>query len=231
MTRRGADRSSSAATEPSLGGSAERPALFFPDAASFRGWLEANHATSTGVWVGFYKKHVSQPGLRYEQAVQQALCFGWIDSQVQRIDADAVRQRWTPRKSGSIWSNVNVEAVARLTEQGLMRPAGLAAFEARRPERTGIYTHEVDPGEQLPPEYDAVLQADPTAAAFFAGAPPSYRRLCCHWVASAKQEPTRRRRLAQLVEDCAHGRLIPSQRYGEPPAWPARLRAELGLGD
>jgi uncharacterized protein YdeI (YjbR/CyaY-like superfamily) len=212
------------------GGTPERPAVFFSGPDEFRRWLEANHATATELWMGLYKKHVTEGrGLDWAQAVEEALCYGWIDSQAQRIDDDAVRQRWTPRKPGSTWSKINLESVQRLIEQGRMTRAGLAAYEKRKPERMGTYAYEQDGELSLAPEFEAQLQANPIAAAFFAAATASYRKICIHWVISAKQEATRRTRLTQLVDDSAHGRLIPTQRYGTPPAWVERVRRELGL--
>jgi uncharacterized protein YdeI (YjbR/CyaY-like superfamily) len=208
-----------------LGGSPERPARFFADAAEFRAWLAANHDTATELWMGLAKKHVADRGLTWEQAVPEALCFGWIDSQVQRIDADTVRQRWTPRKPGSNWSAVNVALVEKLTAEGRMHPAGLAAFERRRADRTGVYSYEQDAVAELPPEYAAQLAADARASAFLAAATASYRRIALHWVMSAKQAATRDKRMAQLIDDSAHGRLIPSQRYGAEPRWVERARA------
>jgi uncharacterized protein YdeI (YjbR/CyaY-like superfamily) len=206
------------------GGTPERPALFFGGAEEFRAWLEEHHDSATELWMGLYKRHVAERGLTWEEAVQEALCFGWIDSQVQRIDDDAVRQRWTPRKPSSIWSSINVEAVERLRAQGRMRPAGLAAYERRRPERQGIYAYEQ--GElALRPDLEERLRSHPAAAAFFDAAAASYRKICVNWVMSAKQEATRQKRLGQLVDDSAHGRLIPTQRYGRPPGWLARASA------
>lgn len=201
------------------GGSAERPAVFFRDAAEFRAWLEANSETATELWMGLHKKHVPDRGLTWEEAVPEALCFGWIDSVSQRIDDDSRRQRWTPRKASSVWSAVNIAHVERLTAAGLMRPAGLAAFERRTPARSG-YSYETR--QELPQAQRARLLTDPAAAAFWEAATPSYRRIAENWVASAKREETRESRLAQLVDDCAHGRLIPSQRYGSTPAWVER---------
>ncbi|HET8594448.1 MAG TPA: YdeI/OmpD-associated family protein [Intrasporangium sp.] len=208
------------------GGSAERPAIFFDDADDFRCWLEANHDTATELWMGLHKKHVPERGLTWEQAVREALCFGWIDSQAQRIDEDAVRQRWTPRKPASTWSNINIQAVEQLIAEGRMHPAGLAAFERRRADRSGTYSYENE-HRTWPDHYEAMLRADPTASAFWDAATPSYRKIAVHWVVSAKQEATRDKRMAQLVEDCANLRLIPSQRYGKEPGWVARLRDEL----
>jgi uncharacterized protein YdeI (YjbR/CyaY-like superfamily) len=203
------------------GGTPERPATFFSGPEEFRAWLEAHHDTATELWMGLYKKHVSDRGLTWEEAVPEALCFGWIDSVSQRIDDDARRQRWTPRKPGGNWSSVNIAHVERLTAEGRMHPAGLAAFERRRPDRSGIYSYE-GAAEGLAPEHAARLAADPRAAAFWEVATPSYRRLAANWVMTAKQEATRDKRIAQLVDDCAHGRLIPSQRYGVEPRWVAR---------
>lgn len=208
------------------GGTPDRPALFFADAAEFRAWLVANHATATELWMGLNKKHVRDRGLTWGDAVPEALCFGWIDSVAQRIDSDATRQRWTPRKKGSTWSNVNVAHVARLIAEGRMTPAGLAAYEARDPERTGTYSFEADK-HAFTPEHAAQLAAHPDAQRFWDAATESYRRAAMHWVAGAKQQATRDKRMAQLVDDAAHGRLIPPQRYGTEPAWVARARRAI----
>ncbi len=210
------------------GGSVERPALFFSDADEFRSWLALNHDTAPELWMGLYKKHVTDRGLIWEHAVLEALCFGWIDSQVQRIDEDAVRQRWTPRRPGSVWSRINVESVAALTEAGRMMPAGLAAFERRKPNREAIYAYE-QASITLRPDLLEQLSANVAATAFFDSATPSYRKLCVNWVMSAKQEATRQKRVAQLIDDSANGRLIPSQQYGKEPTWVRRVRAELGM--
>lgn len=157
------------------GGTDERPAIFFADAAEFREWLVANHETATELWMGLNKKHVEPRGLTWEEAVPEALCFGWIDSRVERIDDDAVRQRWTPRRSSSVWSQINIDLVAKLTAEGRMQPAGLAAFEKRKAERSGIYAYEnVD--RELPTEYARQIEANPRAAQFWAAATPSETR-------------------------------------------------------
>ncbi len=212
------------------GGTPERPATFFTDRAEWRAWLEAHHATAPEIWMGIRKKHVTPRGLTWEDAVPEALCFGWIDSQSQSLGPDAIRQRWTPRRRGSTWSNVNVAAVERLIAEGRMTPAGLTAYDLRREDRTGTYSFEQ--GDlTLPTGYAERLAAEPAAAAWWAGATPGYRKVCTHWVLSATQEATREKRLRQLIEDSAAGRLIPSQRYGIEPAWVARQRAALGLDE
>ncbi|MCR8671577.1 YdeI family protein [Agrococcus sp. HG114] len=208
----------------SPGGTAERPAVFFRDAAEFRSWLELHHATETELWMGLRAKHVSPRGLTWAEAVPEALCFGWIDSLSQRIDDDARRQRWTPRKPGSTWSAVNVAHVERLLAEGRMRPAGIAAFEARRDDRTAIYSYEGGSLE-LPRELQQHLDASAPARAFLDAATAGYRRAALSWVLGAKREATREQRVRQLVDDSAAGRLIPPQRYGETPRWVERAAA------
>ena len=207
-----------------LGGTPERPARFFADEAEFDAWLAAHHDTETELWMGLYKRHVAERGLTWERAVPVALCWGWIDSVAQRIDEDATRQRWTPRKRTSNWSKVNLELVEQLRAEGRMQPSGLAIWEQRKRE-PAPYTHEVDGELVLPEAYAAQLAASPAATAFLEAATRTYRRICVNWVVSAKQEATRGRRMAQLVEDSAAGRLIPSQRYGEVPKWVERAAA------
>lgn len=206
------------------GGTPERPATFFDGPQEFEAWLQANHDTATELWMGLHKKHVEDRGLTWEQAVIEALCWGWIDSVAQRIDEDSVRQRWTPRKPSSNWSAINIAAVERLIAEGRMKPSGLAAYERRRPERSGIYSYEQ--GElELSTPFAQRLAADPAATAFWAEATASYRKIAVNWVMTAKQEATRDKRMTQLLEDSAAGRLIPGQRYGEQPKWVERAAA------
>ena len=214
-----------------LGGSAERPALFFGDASELRAWFEAHHETETELWTGFWKKHTGRGGLTWEEAVPEALCFGWIDSVAQRIDDDTRRQRWTPRKPTSNWSKVNVALVEGLLAAGRMHPAGIAAFERRRPERTGVYSFEQESPGVLSVEYAALLAESEVAQAFWDLATPGYRRIVVHWVLSAKQQATRDKRMSELVTDSAAGRLVTFQRYGDEPAWVRRARSTLGLPD
>ncbi len=210
------------------GGTPERPATFFDGPEDFRAWLEANHDTAPQLWMGFTKRHISPRGLTYAEAVPEALCYGWIDSVVQRIDEDSNRQRWTPRRRSSVWSNTNIALVERLTAEGRMQPAGRAAYAARNSDRSGIYSYEQAQTGQFPPEYAQRLAAEPRAAAFWAGATPSYRKMSVHWVLSAKQAATRDRRMTQLVADCTAGQLIKPLRYDAEPVWVARLRDQLG---
>ncbi len=197
--------------------------IFFADAAEFRAWLQANHDTATDLWMGIYRKADPRHGLSWEDAVVEALCFGWIDSTVRPMDGDSRRQRWTPRKATSNWSAINVAHVERLLAEGRMHPAGIAAFERRAPGRTGVYSFERT--DELTEVEEAAIASDPGAYAFWNAATPGYRRICANWVRNAKREQTRLDRLSSLIADCAEGRLISSQRYGAAPAWLTRAAA------
>ena len=180
--------------------------IYFESPQAFYDWLSQHHETETEVYVGYWKKHTAKPSLTWSEAVDQALCFGWIDGKVNRVDEERHMQRFTPRRNGSNWSKVNVEKVGKLQEAGLMRPAGLAAFERRDTDKVGVYSFEND--AQLAPDYDARLRANKAAADYFDSRPPWYRRTAIHLVMSAKREETRERRLEQLIEDSAAGRDI-----------------------
>ena len=191
----------------SLARQGEEPAVFFDSAQDFRDWLEAHHASADQIWVGFHKKASGRSGLTYAEAVDEALCYGWIDGLTRRRDEDTYVQRFTPRRPGSNWSTVNIAKVAELTREGRMRPAGLRAFEQRTPARSGVYSYENRPAE-LPEEYTATFRQNERAWEWFSGQPASYRRAATWWVVSAKREETRERRLGALIERSAAGRRI-----------------------
>lgn len=180
---------------------------FFRDAGSFGRWLAVHHATKTELWVGLYKKHAAHRGMTYVEAVEEALCWGWIDGVMQRLDEDRVKQRFTPRKARSTWSLVNVAKVNVLIEAGRMRPPGLSTFQARDPERTGIYSFEKAPAK-FSVAQTRLFKKDRGAWTWFAAQAPSYRRVATHWVVSAKQETTRARRLESLIVHCAAGKKL-----------------------
>jgi uncharacterized protein YdeI (YjbR/CyaY-like superfamily) len=182
--------------------------IFFESPEAFYAWLEENHDTATEVYVGYWKKHTGKPSLTWSQAVDQALCFGWIDTRVNRIDEDSHMQRFTPRKPGSNWSKVNVEKMKKLTEAGRVKPAGLAAFERRREDRTGVYSFERKEAARLEPEQEERFRANDAAWEFFQSQAPWYKRTAIHLVTSAKKSETRERRLNQLIEDSAAGRRL-----------------------
>ena len=185
-------------------GVSEPKPIFFKSPQEFYDWLQQHHESETEVYVGFHKTHTGKRAMSWSEAVDQALCFGWIDTRTNSIDDDRYMQRFTPRRPGSNWSKINVEKVAKLTDAGLMRPAGLAAFERRTDEKTGVYSYE-DAATGLPPEYEKRLRANRAAAEYFDSRPPSYRRTAIYLVMNAKREETRLRRLAQLIEDSAAG--------------------------
>ncbi|MFC7431448.1 MULTISPECIES: YdeI family protein [unclassified Agrococcus] len=214
-------------TQPGTpGGSSERPAVFFRDAAELRRWLEVHHETASELWMGLHKRSspVVDQGLTWAEAVPEALCFGWIDSVSQPIDEHTRRQRWTPRSSRSTWSAVNVAHVERLLAEGRMHPAGIAAYERRSPERTGTYSHEQE-SVALAPDEQAVLDASAPATAFLEAAASGYVRAAIHWVASAKRDETRARRVVQLVEACEAGELLQHLRPTSTPRWLERAAA------
>jgi uncharacterized protein YdeI (YjbR/CyaY-like superfamily) len=182
---------------------------FFETPAQWRAWLEANHDTATEVEVGFRRRATGLPTMTWSEAVDEALCFGWIDGVRHSIDETSYRNRFTPRKPTSTWSKVNIAKVQALEAAGKMRPPGRAAFERRTEANSGIYSFEGDRAEELPEPYAAVLAADAEASADFAARPRWYRRAVVHWVTGAKREATRERRLAQLVECSAQGREVP----------------------
>jgi uncharacterized protein YdeI (YjbR/CyaY-like superfamily) len=179
--------------------------LFFATPADFRAWLEKNHAAHTELSVGFYKRDSGKPSITWPESVDAALCYGWIDGVRNSIDAVSYRIRFTPRKPTSTWSAINVKRVAELTRLGLMHPAGVKAFEARKGDKTGIYAYEQRKTAQLPRPYEKQFRANKKAWAFFRSQPPWYQRTAAYRVISAKQEATRQRRLAQLIKDSEAG--------------------------
>jgi uncharacterized protein YdeI (YjbR/CyaY-like superfamily) len=190
--------------------------IFFATPADLRVWLEEHHATETELLVGFYKKGSGRPSITWPQSVDQALCFGWIDGVRRSIDDERYSIRFTPRKARSTWSAVNVERVGELTEQGLMHPAGLAAFERRADDDTAIYAYEQRTAAALEPAMERRFKQDERAWAWFEAQPPSYRRSATHWVISAKKPETRERRLSQLIADSRAGRPVPPLRRPTP---------------
>jgi uncharacterized protein YdeI (YjbR/CyaY-like superfamily) len=181
---------------------------FFATPDEFRAWLEENHESESEVVVGFYKKSTGRPSLTWTESVREALCFGWIDGVRRRIDDDSYSIRFTPRRRGSNWSVVNVRHVEELTRAGRMHSVGIEAFEARTPEKTGVYTYENRHEAKLSPEHEEQFQANEKAWGFFQAQPPGYRQTAIFWVVSAKREETRARRLATLIDDSAHDRRI-----------------------
>jgi uncharacterized protein YdeI (YjbR/CyaY-like superfamily) len=178
---------------------------FFATPEELRDWFDANHETADDLWLGYYRKATGRPSVDWPQAVDEALCVGWIDGVRHSLDETTHVQRFTPRRKGSTWSAINVAKVAALTVEGRMRPAGLAAFEARTAANTGIYSYEREAGTFRDEEV-ARFQADALAWVDWERRSPSYRKAATHWVNDAKQAATRERRLTTLIDDHAAGR-------------------------
>jgi uncharacterized protein YdeI (YjbR/CyaY-like superfamily) len=177
---------------------------FFRSPAQFRQWLEKNHDSVAELLLGFHKKDSGKKSVTYPEALDEALCFGWIDGVRRSLDETSYTIRFTPRKPRSIWSNVNVRHVERLTKEGRMAEPGLKAYALRDPKRTGIYAFENRPRE-FSPEFEKKFRANKPAWEFFQTEPPSIRRTCIFWVMNAKKEETRLRRLDQLIARAAQG--------------------------
>lgn len=178
----------------------------FPNPAVFRAWLKENHARVFVVWVGFYNQQTTKKSITYKEALDEALCFGWIDGVRKSVDEITFTSRFTPRKAKSNWSLVNLKRMRELIAAGRVAPSGLAAFE-NRPRGEGKHVDEKRPSG-LPPELKRKFQQDKQAWEFFSSQAPWYRRTSIYWVLSAKQKETRQRRLDTLMDDSAHGRRI-----------------------
>jgi uncharacterized protein YdeI (YjbR/CyaY-like superfamily) len=178
---------------------------FFKTPAAFRKWLAANHAKSKELWVGFYKKNSGKPSITWPESVDEALSFGWIDGLRKNVDEVSYQIRFSPRKTASIWSAVNIRNVERLLKEDRMQPAGIKAYEARKENRSGIYSYEQRSPELVEP-YLGKLKRNKPAWKFFQMQPPSYRKVMNWWVVSAKREETRLKRLEKLIEESAQGR-------------------------
>jgi len=181
---------------------------FFRRPSDFRRWLEKHHGTSQELWVGYYKTSSQKQSITWPESVDEALCFGWIDGVRKSIDDISYTIRFSPRKSRSIWSAVNIRRAEALAAQGLMQPAGLRAFEARQEYRSGIYSYEQRP-DSLDEPYAQLLKESPDAWEFFQAQPRSYRRTIIWWILCAKTEATRLKRLTKLIEESADGRRVP----------------------
>ncbi len=183
-------------------------ATFFSDQEEFREWLLEHHQQESELWVGMYKKKSGRTGIVHGEAVDQALCFGWIDGRVRSLGDISYAIRFTPRKPNSIWSQVNIKRIGELIEMGMMHSSGLAVFNNRRPDREKIYTYEMDPTD-FSDEFKEMLQANDAAWSFFSTQTHSYQRTARHWIMSAKQEKTRVKRLNDLIESSANGKRLP----------------------
>lgn len=181
---------------------------FFPTPADLKKWFDEHHETEMEVLVGYYKKDTGKPSITWPESVDEALCVGWIDGVRKGLDDETYMIRFTPRRPNSIWSAVNIARVEALTKEGRMKPAGLAAFELRKENKSAIYSHEQSDKIELTPAETKQFKANTKAWEFFEAQTGSYRKAVLWWVVSAKQETTRAKRMAALIADSANGRTI-----------------------
>ncbi len=181
----------------------EHAPTFFRTAADFRSWLDAHHTTADHLWVAYYKKATKKASVTWEDTVEEALCFGWIDGVRKSRDDESFVVRFTPRKPKSVWSRRNIDIVERLIAEGRMQAAGLAAYAHKDAHPDSGYVI-ADLDGKLPAPMVARFKKTAGAWAFYQAQPPGYRRQAVHWVLSAKREETRQRRLATLIEDSAN---------------------------
>jgi len=180
---------------------------FFKTPTEFRQWLAAHHADAKELLVGFYKKNSGRASVTWEESVDQALCFGWIDGVRKRIDDERYTIRFTPRKASSIWSQVNLRRVGELSRLGLMQPAGTNVFATRDQRKTKLYAYENDT-QQLDAASERQFKANKKAWTYFQAQAPSYIKVACRWVMNVKQVETKSKRLAILIGDSENGKRL-----------------------
>ncbi len=184
--------------------------LFYPvSKAAWRAWLQENHESKQAVWLIYYKKKANKPSLSWSEAVDEALCFGWIDSTAKPIDEDTYKQFFTKRKPKSVWSKVNKEKIIRLSEEGLMKEAGLACIEIAK--QNGSWTI-LDEVEELiiPDDLEAAFSSQEGSKDFFMSLSKSVRKMMLSWLVLAKRAATRQQRINEIVERAAQ-KLKPKQ--------------------
>lgn len=183
----------------------EAEEVAFTTAAEWRAWLEVNHGRTQGVWLVSYKPRTGQPAIDYEDAICEALCYGWIDATYRRIDDERGALWWSPRRKGSVWARTNKARVERLEAEGMMTDAGRAVIE--RAKADGSWSL-LEPVEELivPDDLAAAFAASPGAAEQWAAFPPTAQRAYLLWIYSAKREATRARRVSETAAGIANGR-------------------------
>ena len=178
-------------------------AKFFSHQNDFRTWLDENHEKEKELIVGFYKVNSGKPSLTWSESVDQALCFGWIDGVRRTIDHQSYCIRFTPRKPTSIWSAVNINKMEEMIPKGLVKTAGLKAYERRKDHKSKVYSYEQDDEAVFTSELVSLFKSNASAWEFFQTQPPYYKKLMTRWVVSAKQKATQEARLDKLVMACA----------------------------
>jgi uncharacterized protein YdeI (YjbR/CyaY-like superfamily) len=188
---------------------------FFPTPSAFGEWLDQHHVKADSLSVGFYKKGSGKPSITWPESVDEALCYGWIDGVRKRIDDSSYTIRFTPRKPRSIWSSVNIKRAQALIEEGRMQQAGLKAYQARKENKSGIYSYEQRSADLEQP-YNRLLKKNKAAWKFFQLQPPSYRKAVSWYIISARKEETRLKRLEKLMAYSVQGKRLPEFTPGKP---------------
>ena len=188
--------------------SAEDSLIFFSKPVTFRAWLEKHHQTKREQWVGFYRKASGRPSITWPEAVDEALCLGWIDGLRKTIDAESYKIRFTPRRPSSNWSAINIRRIKELMRERRVRPPGIKAFQKRVPERSGIYSYENRKSATLSGAAVKLFRAESAAWEFFQSQSASYRQTANWWVVSAKRPQTQQDRLRKLIVFSKGGRRL-----------------------
>lgn len=179
--------------------------VYATDCQAWRQWLEQHHRTSTGIWLVYYKVKSGKPSIQYSEAVQEALCFGWIDSKVKSLDQDRYQQVFTPRKPKSVWSQLNKQYIQELLHQGLMTPTGLEKINAAKQDGSWTALDEIE-ALILPLDLRQALEANPTAQQNFEAFSRSAKKNILVWISSAKRPQTRLKRIEQTISSAAHNK-------------------------
>jgi uncharacterized protein YdeI (YjbR/CyaY-like superfamily) len=187
---------------------AKKKPTFFPSSSDFHAWLRAHHDRATELLVGMFKRDSGKPSITWSESVDAALCFGWIDGVRKRIDEASYSIRFTPRRPQSIWSAINTKRAQALIEEGIMQPAGIAAFKRRSEEKSRVYTYEQKNPAKLGRKFERQFRARKKAWHFFRAQAPFYQKMAIGWIMGAKREETRRKRFARLLRDSSQLRRI-----------------------
>lgn len=174
--------------------------FLFKDRHEWRQWLQENHTSASEAWLVYFKKHTDKKSIKYEEAVEEALCFGWIDSKVKKIDEEKFMQRYTPRKEDSNWSESNKRRVRKLIKLGLMTPIGLEKIEIAKRNGSWYRLDDIDKEIVIPDDLEAALKANPKAKENFDGFAPSQKKQYLWWLKSAKRAETREKRLGEIIK-------------------------------
>ena len=182
--------------------------LYFATPEAFRVWLEKNHQTKSEQWIGFYRKASGRPSITWAEAVDEALCFGWIDGLRKTIDASSYKIRFTPRRPSSNWSAINIARMKELIREDRVRPAGMTAFDKRTPAKSRVYSYENRKAARLSSAATKLFRAESIAWRFFQQQPASYRQAAIWWMVSAKRPQTQNNRLQRLIASSKAGRRL-----------------------